>query len=915
MIKLLTRVSLIMLFVFRAHAAVAATVPSASFPTIQSAINAVVSGALPNGTEIDVQPGTYTEFLLVNTTAKSMTVRGISGPASTVVTAPGPGLSVLRVLNATGAVRFEGLTFQHGGGVPGQGGGFTAQDSSPTFFNCIFSLNTAPSGGGGVLTRSNAVFDTVVFQDNRASSFGGGIVITTGSRPVFVSSQFNGNISGTTDPTGSGGGVHVNDASATFRSTSFNSNQSTFAGGGILVIGLFGSPNGTSTLVLEDCTVANNRSVQAAGQNPSEGGGVHIEDNTIAYVTRTRVVGNIAQTGGGLSAYRARYEIFHSIIENNAAPGSNGVGGFGGGIDATSNNVSGTLRQASTVILNDTAIRGNTALIGGGILIVGDNVCSSPSGTCNPSGATKATLTMTDTLFDSNTASSQAGAIAAGVSVLTVTRSHIVRNTVTGAGTYGGGLMIYGSTAATITDATIASNSAPQFGGGIFLDTAAALNVTDSRIYKNSSGTAFPGGGIYVNSGGGSVSNSVIADNANFQIGEQSCSPAGTPILTYTNNTITPFGNGSDVYKSVCAPPVTSIAAFNSLANTSGNNSNAPNFATFMATPGVGPTSVLSWAVARATAVSINGATAVSSAGVGAKDVSPAARTTYTITSSPASAIPAGSASSAVVTAIVDWGALGDVPVRGDFDGDGKPDIAVYRPSTGDWFILRSAGGVTSVRWGAPALGDIPVPADYDGDGKADIAVFRRATGEWLILLSAGGVKSTTWGAPSLGDTPLPADYDGDGEADLAVYRASTGNWFVLFSSGSAGSVGWGDPASGDVPVPADYDGDGKTDAAVYRTSTGQWFILPSTGGVRTANWGAPSLGDVPVSADYDGDGKADLAVMRQATGQWFVLKSSGGSLVSNWGAGAALVPGDYDFNRLDDVAVWLPTGRWVIQR
>jgi hypothetical protein len=54
------------------------------------------------------------------------------------------------------------------------------------------------------------------------------------------------------------------------------------------------------------------------------------------------------------------------------------------------------------------------------------------------------------------------------------------------------------------------------------------------------------------------------------------------------------------------------------------------------------------------------------------------------------------------------WGGPGDTPVSGDYDGDGRTDVAVYRPSTGTWFILRSSTNATSVyQWGGP--GDIPV--------------------------------------------------------------------------------------------------------------------------------------------------------------------------------------------------------------
>jgi hypothetical protein len=92
--------------------------------------------------------------------------------------------------------------------------------------------------------------------------------------------------------------------------------------------------------------------------------------------------------------------------------------------------------------------------------------------------------------------------------------------------------------------------------------------------------------------------------------------------------------------------------------------------------------------------------------------------------------------------------------VEADYDGDNKDDIAVFRPSDGNWYILRSSdGSVEVVNWGNST--DVPVPGDYDGDGKTDEAIFRNGT--WFILQSGGPPLIASWGVA--GDIPIPTKY------------------------------------------------------------------------------------------------------------------------------------------------------------
>ena len=185
------------------------------------------------------------------------------------------------------------------------------------------------------------------------------------------------------------------------------------------------------------------------------------------------------------------------------------------------------------------------------------------------------------------------------------------------------------------------------------------------------------------------------------------------------------------------------------------------------------------------------------------------------------------------------------ITASGDYDGDGRADIAVFRPAQALW----SVKGLTRSYFGGSK--DLPASGDYDGDGTSDAAIFRPSQGLW-------SVQDLTWisiGQP--GDLAAPGDYDGDGSCDIGIFRENGGMWSIR----SFTRFYFGGP--GDWAIPGDYGNDGTAEAALYRVGSGQWMIQ----GFTRFYFGGSS--DWPVPGDYFGSSSKIFAIFRPCSGQW----------------------------------------------
>ena len=222
-------------------------------------------------------------------------------------------------------------------------------------------------------------------------------------------------------------------------------------------------------------------------------------------------------------------------------------------------------------------------------------------------------------------------------------------------------------------------------------------------------------------------------------------------------------------------------------------------------------------------------------------------------------------------------------PVAGDYNGDGKADIAVYLVNQASFAIRPSTGGPdVVVPFGIAGAGQtIPAPGDYFGTGTTDIAAYLPSTGAFAIRPSTGGPDVIVpFGIAGAGQTiPAPGDYDGSGKTEIAVYLPSLGEFAYRPANGGPDViVPFGIAGTGkSIPMPGDYDGSGKTEFAVYMPGTGMFAYRPANGGPDVIEqFGIAGAGQtIPAPGDYTGVGHDQLAAYLPASGT-FAIRPGG---------------------------------------
>lgn len=242
-------------------------------------------------------------------------------------------------------------------------------------------------------------------------------------------------------------------------------------------------------------------------------------------------------------------------------------------------------------------------------------------------------------------------------------------------------------------------------------------------------------------------------------------------------------------------------------------------------------------------------------------------------------------------------GLLGYVTVGADINRDRKPDLVGVNNEIRKIGIISSISPLNNVGYPVHQLANsqvytdlpssfgtefFPFPGEFNGDGKGDLALWFYQTGEWQIALSNGNFVDFTpnawisgWGLGKENTQPVTGDFNGDGYTDIAIRDNQKGTWSVAFNNrnqtfspanGCEGELwiqGWATDFN-TVFRSEDFNGDRVDDLASFNPNTSVWQYVLSSGSCFQGFSKPIVMGDInsyALVSDMNGDGKANLIV------------------------------------------------------
>jgi flagellar hook assembly protein FlgD/predicted Zn-dependent protease with MMP-like domain len=251
-----------------------------------------------------------------------------------------------------------------------------------------------------------------------------------------------------------------------------------------------------------------------------------------------------------------------------------------------------------------------------------------------------------------------------------------------------------------------------------------------------------------------------------------------------------------------------------------------------------------------------------------------------------------------------DIGGGAAIPIVGDFNGDGRDDIGVYVPNGNKdarWVVKFNQGNgnfAAGTRYDIDrrdigGVGETPIVGDFNGDGRDDIGVYvpKAKDARWVVKFNQGNgsfASGTRFNIDrrdfgGVGETPIIGDFNGDGHDDIGVYvpnGSTNARWVVKFNQGKGRfadgaryNVDRRDIGGvGETPLVGDFNADGVDDIGVYVPNgniDARWVVKFNRGsgrftegphyGIDRRDMGG--VGEKPFVGDFDRDGRADVGV------------------------------------------------------